>query len=266
MKGPTTLKQAEDNWHTSMGALFNGERVVLRGKDLFTELNEVSWFKYLMFAITGKFFSDKEIDLIEKVWTLTVSYPEPRIWNNRVASISGSARSTGALGVAAGIAVSEASIYGNQINISAIDFIQRAKLAIDNNQDLNIIVKKELKTKRIISGYGRPLITTDERIAPLTHAANKLQLSEGPHFKAAKKVEETLAKGRYRMVMNASGLAAALIADLGFTKEQYYYCSIIAFSAGIIPCHIDAMNKEEGCFFPLNCQRLNYTGQELRPW
>ena len=31
-----------------------------------------------------------------------------------------------------------------------------------------------------------------------------------------------------------------------------YYCSLLAFSAGIIPCHIDASNKKEGVFFPLS--------------
>ena len=69
MTGPDTLKLAEDNWQTTMGAWFPGERVVLHGKDLFTELNELSWFKYLMFGITGKVFSNEEISLIEAIWT-----------------------------------------------------------------------------------------------------------------------------------------------------------------------------------------------------
>jgi len=268
MKGPSILKQAEDNWQTDMGALFNGERVVFRGKDLFGELGELSWFKYLIFGITGKFFSDNEIKLIEKIWTLTVSYPEPRIWNNRISALTGTARSSGSLGVSAAIAASEASIYGNQINIAAIDFIKRAKSVSESksDQELSIYIKNELKTKRIISGYGRPIIRTDERIKPLTEAAKKLSLTDGPHYKTAKKVEEILIKSKYRIVMNASGLAAALVADLGFTKEEYYYYTIIAFTAGIIPCHIDSVNKKEGSFFPLSCQRLNYTGQEPRSW
>ena len=64
MRGPEVLKKADDNWHTEMGAWFPGERVVFRGKDLFTELGELSWFKYLMFGITGKNFSDRRISLI----------------------------------------------------------------------------------------------------------------------------------------------------------------------------------------------------------
>ena len=93
MIGPDTLKKAEDNWQTDMGAAFPGERVVLRGKDLFSELDGLSWFQYLMFGITGDVFSDDKIQLIEAIWSLTVSYPEPRIWNNRVAALTGTALS-----------------------------------------------------------------------------------------------------------------------------------------------------------------------------
>jgi citrate synthase len=66
--------------------------------------------------------------------------------------------------------------------------------------------------------------------------------------------------------MNAAALIAALLADLGLSIDEHYYCSLLAFSAGIIPCHIDASNKKEGVFFPLSCQRLHYTGQEARNW
>lgn len=266
MRGPDALKKAEDNWHTDMGALFNGERVVFRGKDLFTELGELSWFKYLMFGITGKKFSDSQISLIEKIWTLSVSYPEPRIWNNRIASLTGSARSTGSLGVSAGIAASEASIYGNQINIVAIDFIRRANKLKNAEQNLEEFVIKEIKKNRIIPGYGRPIIKTDERIKPLTDAAKKLNLAEGPHYLTALAVEKILIESKYRMVMNASGLAAALMADLGFNNRDHYYCSILAFSAGIIPCYIDSAGQKEGGFFPLACGRLNYTGAATRHW
>lgn len=266
MRGPETLKKAEDNWHTDMGAWFSGERVVFRGKDLFTELGELSWFKYFMYGITGKIFSDQQISLIEKIWTLTVSYPEPRLWNNRIASLTGSARSTGSLGVSAGIAASEASIYGNQINIAAIDFIRRADNLRNSGQCLEEFVKKEIKKNRIIPGYGRPLIKTDERIKPLMDAAKKLNLAEGPHYLTALAVEKTLIESKYRMVMNASGLAAALAADLGFEPREYYHYTLIAFSAGILPCYIDSANHKEGTFFPLPCERLNYIGVTERHW
>jgi len=266
MKGPSTLKQAEDNWHTDMGAAFPGERVVLRGKDLFTELNDLNWFKYLMFGVTGKLLPDKHIELIQAIWSLTISYPDPRIWNNRVAALAGTANSTGILGVSAAIAVSEANTYGNQVGLHASTFIRRATHVENSGGSLSEIIKSELKLKRVIPGYGRPIVQHDERIQPLLKKASELGLSAGIHLKTAQNIENFLIQKKYRIGMNAAALIAALLADLGLSIEEHYYCSLLAFSAGIIPCHIDSVNKKEGSFFPLSCQRLNYTGQETRSW
>ncbi|MGB1340429.1 hypothetical protein [Cycloclasticus sp.] len=266
MKGPVTLKQAEDNWQTNMGVFVNGERAVYRGKDIFNELADINWFKLIMFGITGREFSDKQIKLFEAIQVITVSYPEPRLWNNRIAALSGSARSTGILGLSAATACSEAKIFGNQANIIAIDFIKRAKKTIEVGKDLSEFVISELKNKRAIGGYGRPLIDSDERIAPLLNRAKELGLAHGPHLKLALEIGNILSKSRYRQILNASGLAAALMADQEFGHRDYYYATMLAFSAGIIPCYIDSANHKEGTFFPLSCQRLNYTGHKTRNW
>ena len=267
MKGPNTLIQAEDNWQTDMGAAFVGERAVLRGKDIFKELNTLSWFKYLMFGINGKIYSNNEIELIEKLWTCTVSYPDPRIWNNRISALSGTARATAQLSISAAIATTEATIYGNQIIKSSINLIHRAKKIKDNKQSLEKFVINELKNKRAIAGYGRPIISTDERIEPIILEAKKLNLADGPHLKIAFDIEKILQAKRYRIKMNISALNAAIMADLGFNEKDYYYASILSFSAGMIPAYIDtADNHKEGTFFPLACKRLNYKGKNIRHW
>lgn len=266
MKGPGTLIKAEDNWHTDIGAAFVGERVVFRGKDLFTELNDISWFKHFIFGITNKMFSDNEIKLMEKIWSLTISYPDPRIWNNRIAAITGTAQSTGALATAASTACSEAIIYGTNAGYLAMDFIIRAKEVVDDNKDLASFALEELRSKRSIRGYGRPIIKNDERIAPILKEAEKLGLANGPHVKLAFEIEKILTNSKYRLTLNAAGIDAALMADIGFTRREHYYATILGFSAGILPCYIDSINQKEGSFFPLSCKRLNYTGREIRNW
>ncbi|HFD13290.1 MAG TPA: hypothetical protein ENJ32_12610, partial [Crenotrichaceae bacterium] len=127
MKGPQTLLDAENNWQTDLGAWFPGERVVLRGKDLFHELGDYSWMGLLLYGITGREFNEKQIRLFEGMWTISTSYPDPRLWNNRVAALAGTTRSTSVLGISAATAVSEASIYGRRPDIRTIDFLYRAK-------------------------------------------------------------------------------------------------------------------------------------------
>ncbi|KXJ42721.1 MAG: hypothetical protein AXW16_05665, partial [Cycloclasticus sp. Phe_18] len=206
MIGPDTLKEAEDNWQTDMGAAFPGERVVLRGKDLFTDLKNLKWFKYLMFGVTGRLLPDKHLELIQAIWSLTISYPDPRLWNNRVAALAGTANSTGILGVSSAIAVSEANTYGNQVGLRASAFIRRATRAENSGGSLSEIVKDELKLKRIIPGYGRPIVQRDERIQPLLKKATSLKLSDGNHLKTAQNIENFLIQNKYRIRMNAAAL------------------------------------------------------------
>jgi len=260
------LIAAEDVLHTEMGGWFQGERVVIRGKDLFTEFKHSSWVEILLFGITGKSYTEKQIKLFNGMWTLCGSYPDPRIWNNRIASLAGSSRSTCALALGAATAVSEAKIYGRGPDIHSIDLLLRAKKEIDSGVDLEFFIKNELKTNRVIPGYGRPIVKVDERIEPLRELASELGLFDGEHVKIAYQIDEYLSNGRYRMKMNIASLVAALMADQGFTAVEYYQFNVLSFSAGMFPCYIDAVNKPEGSFFPLRCERINYTGVAKRKW
>ncbi|MFT6624113.1 MAG: hypothetical protein ACJAZI_000171 [Cycloclasticus sp.] len=266
MIGPNTLIQAEDNWQTDMGAWFSGERVVFRGKDLFTELNDFSWFKLLMLGITGKEFDDNQIKLFEAIWVLATSYPEPRIWNNRVASLTGSARSTCVLATSAATAVSEAEIYGKQADLDAMHFLIQAKQAVEKGIELKRFVIDHLKTFRRIGGFGRPIINHDERIKPLLDKAKELQFTNGYFLNLALDIEAILLKSRFRQILNVGGLAAALMADQKITLDEYKDYSVLAFSIGNISCYIDASSQTEGSFFPLGCNRLDYLGPEKRNW
>ena len=128
MRGPKYLFESEECWHTRMGmAIPEKGKVIFRGKDLFRDLNNLPWMGLLLYGITGRIPDDKQIRLFEGIWTLCTSYPDPRIWNNRVAALAGTVRSTAALGISAATAVSEASLYGRRPDIRAVDFLYQAE-------------------------------------------------------------------------------------------------------------------------------------------
>ena len=129
MKKEKMFSEYEDNWETSMGAIFPGEKVVLRGKDVLKELKDYRWVEYLLFGITGR-DSPRLARLIEGMWLICTSFPDPRLWNNRIAALSATARSTGALGSAGALAVSEATIYGLKPIQGVSDFLYRASAKI----------------------------------------------------------------------------------------------------------------------------------------
>lgn len=271
MSSPKLLLDTEDRWPTEMGGLFPGERVVFRGKDLFSELGRMRWMELLLFGITGRRFSDQEIRLFEGIWVLCTSYPEPRIWNNRVASLCGSARSTSAFALAAGTAISEARVYGGQPLVGAFNLLKRVKYRRSLGETLSNILSKELE-KRPIPGYGRPIVNGDERIEPLATLAESLGLAEGPYFKLCFEIEKELiniAQMRHKhwpVKMNVGALMSSLVADRQFSAHEYHQFITLCFTGGMFPCFSEAAQRPAGTFLPLRCDRIAYQGPGRRRW
>jgi citrate synthase len=265
MKGPAGLAEHQDRIATRMGGWFPGKRVVFRGRDLHVDLKDLDWIELYVYGITGRRYSAEEIRILHALWMKT-SYPDPRLWNNRVAAVAGSARSTGNLAISAALAVSEASIYGRRPDIRAIDFLLRTKARVDQGSPLPDLLAEEMARRRAVYGYGRPIIGTDERIPHMMALVTDLGLDGRPYVRLAFEVERTLREGRWRMHMNFAGLAAALVADMGFSRRDFYLFAIPAFVAGMVPCFIDASEKPEGTFLPLPCDRIDYRGAQRRSW
>jgi hypothetical protein len=265
MNGPQALHDSIGGFGTRMGQAFVGTRAVFRGHDLHAELKHMDWVELYVFGITGRRFTPAQLRMMHALWVCT-SYPDPRIWNNRVAALAGSARSTGNLGMAAALAVSEASIYGRGIDVRAIEFLARTQAAVQRGQALADCVHAELKAQRGIAGYGRPIANGDERIAPLMSLARELGLADGPHVTLAFEVERVLLDGRWRWRMNYGALSAAMAADLGLSTREYYLFSGPAFLAGMQPCFIEASERVEGTLFPLACAHVRYEGPAARAW
>lgn len=263
-KGPDFLAKYEDNWCTFLGACFpgEGERVVLRGKDLFSELNNLSWMEYLVYAVTGK-QSPKLATLIEGLWAITTSYPDPRLWNNRIAALAGTTRSTGVLATAAGIAASEATIYGSKPIKGALDFLYRASAKMKNGHSIEQIVREELRKHRAVYGFGRPMVNQDERISPVLAFLETIGVPQGRFVRLAFELDDYFKSTRYNFRMNIAALNAAIMADQGLMPQEYYHLAILAFSAGIIPCYVDSIEKPEGALFPISVSRINYSGSTL---
>lgn len=265
MRGPQALLDSEDHHVTEMGAWFPGERVVFRGKDLHGELGRVEWLDLYMFAITGRHLPYRHLQMINALWVHT-SFPDPRLWNNQVSALAGTARSTGNLAIAASLAVSEATIYGRRADIRAIDFLLNTRSAMDAGADLGEIVEERLAESRSVPGYGRPVVSQDERIRNLMPLVEEFGFSEGQYVQLAFQIERFLESKRRRLRLNYGGLAAALGAEMGLSVKEHYLGSMMAFLAGMIPCFLDGDSKPEGSLLPLRCSRLEYQGRPRRAW
>ncbi|MES2016364.1 MAG: citryl-CoA lyase [Pseudomonadota bacterium] len=256
---------------TTMGQCFPGQRTVFRGHDLHATLHHddysLDWMALYAFGICGRHFSAPELTVLHALWTCT-SYPDARLWNNRVAALAGSARSTATLAIAAGIAASEATIFGWQPVMGVADFLIRARGAIARGASVPEMVAQELIQHKHIGGYGRPVATlqADERIAHMLALMDQHGVERGAHLALAFAVEDELvARGR-ALRMNYAPMLAAIPLDFGFTLEQLHLFITPSLMAGMPPCYLEARQRPAGATFALRCERLSYHGPAPRVW
>ena len=248
---------------TRLGGFFPGQGARVRGHDLHALAADKRWFDLYLLALTGHQFAEPEIDLLEALWTLT-SYPDPRIWNNRVAALAGSSRASAALGIGAAIAVTDADIYGLGPCLAAFDFIGAHVNASD--EALLEAATTKLRRERRLGGYGRPVVAEDERIAPTMAKARALGLADGPHVRTAFRLDTLLAAGRWRMRMNYAALCSALHLDVGVTRDDYECILATIFLGGMPPVWKEHKQAPAGGLFPIPVGALQYEGQMPRQW
>lgn len=263
--GPAALAENSSGLKSRMGAFFLGSHVIFRGQDLHKDLKDIDWLELYAFGITGRRFSPEKIRLIHAFWTIT-SYPDVRLWNNRVAALVGSVRSTPALSQAAAIAIAEAHIYGGGPVAQALDFLVQTKERIAKGEPLDMCVRKELKMHRRLGGYGRPMKNGDERIQHLMEIARSAGLADGPYVKLAFAIDKTMVNERLRMRMNYAALICALSLDIGFTPAESRLLMVPIFLAGVPPGYIEALERPEGTLFATPCNNIIYSGQPARSW
>lgn len=222
------------------------------------------WFEVYLKACISKPLTKEQIKLLNALWTNT-SYPDVRLWNNRVAGLSGSSKSTPELGLTAALSVSDATIYGGNPGVKAISFLLKADKDIQAGVSLQEVVKQEIKHSKIY-GYGRPINSIDERLDWITKIAQDLGLASGKFVALAKNVEKILLQKSQALKMNYSALSAALCADMGFNAREYQKFRLPLLLAGMTPCYIEASNHKSNTLFALDCEDVSYNGASKRNW
>jgi len=238
---------------------------VFRGHDLHKDLWPIGWFDLYVFGITGRRLPAEQLQVLEAGWTLT-SYPDARIWNNRVAALAGTTRSTPCLAQSAAQAVSEAMIYGRRNEFRAAAFYLRTHREMQAGATLDECIQRHLKVHGHVSGYGRPLASGDERIPPLMAFAKSLGVGDGPHVTLAFEVDRYFKERGRPLSLNYGGLVAAFAAEFGFSPRECNQFNFNTFLGGMAPCYTEAVEKPPGMVFPTACEDIAYEGVGKRAW
>jgi citrate synthase len=264
----STLEQFEGPLPTSMGQAFPGQRAVFRGQDVQSDFWDTDWLDMYFYGISGKRLKPEEIQAMHSMFVYT-SYPDARLWCNRISALTGSTRGTGALALAAGLAATEAGVYGLGPEVTIAEFLARALVATRDGANLDDLVRAELAQHRHMKGFGRPIATdyVDERIPASLARMKELGVPVGPHLALAFEVEDALKRitGK-RLPMTMGAMIIAVPLDFGMTVREAYMCILPQVSAGMLPCYVEALSRPTGATFVMRCERIAYDGAAPRDW
>lgn len=264
----TLLEDFEGPLATRSGQAFPGQRAVFGGHDLHSTFADAEWIDLYLFGICGKRLSRAQLNVLQRLWVYT-SYPDARLWCNRIPALTASSRGTGAQAIAAGIVATEASMYGLGPLTGIAEFLTRAHLALQDGAALEQLVRDELAQHRHLTGYGRPMAAdyVDERLPATLALLDREGIAIGPHLALAFEIEKTLTlvTGK-RLPMTYAPIVSAISLDFGLTVRQAYLYQVLLLVAGMTPCYVEALERPSGATFALRCERISYDGCAPRDW
>ena len=250
---------------TKVGAAFPGNRAVFRGRDLHRDLKDRSWLNLCALAVFGREVPQAQLDFFDAIWVWT-SYPDLRLWNNRIAALAGTTRSTANLGLSAAEAMSEATIFGRGNEYRALDFLIKVQQRVQAGESLPEVLTQFLADGGRLAGYGRPISTVDERMPLALNKARELGLDQGPYLALAWAIDEYFAQQGKPLRLNLGGLVSAFAADFGWTPRECTMFLFPAFLAGMHPCYLEALELPAGARFAMRCEDVGYEGVAERGW
>jgi hypothetical protein len=264
-KGPHILEAHADVFRTRVGAAFPGSHAVFRGHDLHRDLTDLSWQALCAFGITGRRIPEAHLKWFEAAWVNT-SYPDARLWNNRVAALGGTTRSTPNLAISAAQAMSEAALFGRGNEFRALDFFIKTRKALAQGTTLAAHLDRFLAEGGRMAGYGRPIASHDERIPVAMALGRELGVADGPFVKLAFEIDRYFEASNRPLRLNMGGLVAAYAGDFGWSPQEFNMMVYASFLAGMFPCYVEATEKPPGAVFPIRCADVRYEGRPHREW
>ncbi len=251
---------------SSRGGWKIGSGVQNCGYDMMNDLvGKTSYMQVVVLNATGRLPSKAIADWIEAIH-ICLSWPDPRIWCNRIGALAGSSRASGVAANCLGVLAAESTSYGIKPLISGVEFIEHAYAQINKGISVENFITEEIKKhggKPYLMGYARPIAKGDERISAMEVVTEKLGFPIGEHLSLAYKIEAIL-NTEFDESMNINGYVSAFLADQGFSAVEVYRMFSAVVLSGVTACYADTADRLEGSFAPLKTMDVVYKGTPLR--
>jgi hypothetical protein len=243
-----------------------GEKIECHGLDLMEDVvGKLSYMQLVILNATGRLESKAMADWFEAVH-ICMSWPDPRIWCNRVGSLGGSVGANAVASVCAGVLAADSTSYGPRTIMRGIDLIVRAYTSVTSGINIEQFVADEVERKGgkpHLMGYARPVVKGDERVVVLEKNAELLGFKRGGHLELAHQIESILDR-EFGESMNLNGYMSAFVSDYGFSALEIYQILSVMVSSGVAACHVNNTAEPHGSFAPLQIQDIKYGGSQAR--
>jgi citrate synthase len=208
----------------------------IRGKLLFQDLlGRRSFFQVAAWSIAGVELSALDARLLEQLGVNT-QLLDPHIWPLAVARRIASHGGPLARSLIGGVA----ALFTSNITIEPVGafmrFLDETQSAVARGESVESFVAAQLRRRRTIAGFGRPVLGPDERVPHALRLAKRHRRGTGESVLLAQAVEGELRRSK-GLVINSAGLQGAIMRDMGFLPDAAAAICALYFLVPLLAQH-----------------------------
>lgn len=257
-------------WNSKVGLWIPGKEVKLYNEDLFTIHKKVdTWYEYLMFSITGERnrFTKNQLVCLEKMWTYIMTYPDHKIWINRVASLAGTAGTSPQIAISSANTCGSGRIFSTNVTSKVGKFLVDVDSQLKDKSLVNVLIENGYKTKTPVS-FDRPLSALDERINSTIILLKETDNFNNKYITLLFEINHILMNvfKRNDIKMTIGALVGAIFLDFKIKPLEAELLTPIMLIGGVIPCFTDTFTEKKGSFLPMGIDSIEYIGPAPRKW
>ena len=262
-----------DHWAKFRGQIYSrkggwevGKGIMTHGYSLLDDIHgKCSMFQVMVMNVTGKLPERRLADFVEGLYICS-SWPDPRIWCNKIGVFSALTGTSSTTAIAAGGLAGNSKIYGAGSGLSIGPFIDKAyQHIVINGESVEDFVEKYAYINEQLNapGFARPLAKGDERVPAMRRLAKDLGFEDGPYIKMVNDIE-TYLNNKAGEGLNLSGYFTAFMKDQGFNINQIMGISAFAVTGGVYAAYFEYIDQPPHNFLPLRVDDIEYVGPPPR--
>ncbi len=262
-----------NKWDKHRGNIFSkkggwtiGKGIITHGYNLLDDIHgKCSMFQVMILNITGRLPERRLADLVEGMY-ITLSWPDARIWCNKMGVFNAMTHSSITTAIAAGGLAGDSKMYGAGTGKSIGPFFEKAyKDIVQQGVSVETFIETNCykNGKFIAPGFARPLAKGDERIPAMRNLAKKLGYEVGPYSQMVDDME-TFLNNKAGEGLNLSGFFSAFMLDQGFTMDEIMGIAAFSVTGGVYAAYFEYINQPPNIFLALRVDDIDYIGPKLR--